>query len=84
MVRRLVIAIALISAVLVPAAAWAADMEGKVQSLDATDRTVVLDNGTKFWLSEAVVIDSLKEGTEVKVSYEEKDGRPVATMIEVK
>ena len=52
--------------------------------MDATERTVVLDNGRKLWLSDAVVVDSLKEGAEVKVSYEEKDGKPVATMIEVK
>lgn len=84
MLRHLVIAAVVLVAVITPVAGWAADMEGKLQSVNAADRTVVLDNGTKIWLSDAVVIDSLKEGAEVKVSYEEKDGRPVATMIEVK
>ena len=84
MVHRFVIAVALLAALVVPSAGWAADMEGKLHSVDATERTVILDNGTKLWLSDAVVVDSLKEGTEVKVSYEEKDGKPVATMIEVK
>ena len=84
MVHRFVIAVALLAALVTPSAGWAADMEGKLHSVDATERTVTLDNGTKLWLSDAVVVDSLKEGTEVKVSYEEKDGKPVATMIEVK
>jgi hypothetical protein len=84
MLRHLVIAAVVLVAVVAPLAGWAADMEGKLQSVNAADRTVVLDNGTKIWLSDAVVIDSLKEGSEVKVSYEEKDGKPVASMIEVK
>ena len=62
-----------------PPAGWAADMEGSVQSVDASERTVVLDNGTKVWLSDGVVVDDVKAGAEVKVSYEEKDGKPVAT-----
>jgi hypothetical protein len=84
MLRHLVIAAVALVAVVPPSAGWAADMEGKLQSVNAADRTVVLDNGTKIWLSDAVVIDTLKEGTDVKVSYEEKDGKPVATTIEIK
>ena len=45
---------------------------------------MTLDNGTKVWLSDAVALDGVKEGAEVKVSYEEKDGKPVATSVETK
>ena len=85
MPRYSVVPIALIAVVSVaPAAASAADMEGRVQSVDASERTVSLDNGAKVWVSDGVAIDDVKEGAVVKVSYEDKDGRPVATSIEVK
>ena len=85
MPRYSIVPLALIAVVSVaPGAVSAADMEGRVQSVDASERTVVLDNGAKVWVSDGVAIDDVKEGTVVKVSYEEKDGKPVATTIEVK
>jgi Cu/Ag efflux protein CusF len=65
-------------------AAWAAELEGKVQSVDADARTIVLDDGTTLAVAEGVSIEGLKEGTDVKVSYEERDGRNVATSVEAK
>lgn len=65
-------------------AASAADVEGKIQSIDAGERTITLDNGTKVWISDGMSTDNLKEGAEVKVSYEEKDGKNVATSVEAK
>lgn len=59
-----------------------AELEGKVHIIDAMERTVTLDNGTKVWIGEAVALDDLTEGTEVRVSYEERDGRNVATSVE--
>jgi hypothetical protein len=67
----------------IAAAAWAGEMEGKVQSVDSGERTVVLENGTKIWLGEGVEVDKLKEGARVKVSYQERDGKHVATAVEV-
>lgn len=63
---------------------WAAEMEGKIQTIDTSDRTIVLDNGTTLSVSEGVSLDTLKQGTDVKVSYEERDGKNVATSVEVK
>lgn len=63
---------------------WAAEMEGKIQTIDASDRTIVLSNGTKLSVAEGVSLDMLKEGTDVKVAYEERDGKTIATSIEVK
>lgn len=63
---------------------WAAEIEGRVQALDPTERSVVLDNGSKLWLPEDANLDALKEGVEVKAMFEERDGKNVITDIEVK
>jgi Cu/Ag efflux protein CusF len=64
--------------------AWAADMiEGKIQSVDTSDRVFTLEDGTKVWVAEGLPIEKLKEGAQVKASYEVRDGKNVATDIEV-
>jgi len=70
--------------VLSVAGAWAAEIEGKIQTLDTSDRTIVLDNGTRITVADGVAIDNLREGSEVKVTFEEREGRNVATMVEIK
>lgn len=74
---------ALIIAVLT-LAAGAADLEGKIQSYDAGERAITLDNGTKVYVAEGVATDGLREGVEVTISYEEKDGKNVATSLDMK
>jgi hypothetical protein len=64
-------------------AAYAAETAGKVQSIDRSDRMIVLDDGTKLWLAEGVSMDDLKEGTQVQASYEERDGKNVVTDLKV-
>jgi len=64
-------------------AGWAEDLTGKIQSVDTTERIIVLDDGTKVWVAEGVPMDELKEGVSVKASYEERDGKKVATSVEV-
>jgi hypothetical protein len=85
MSRHVIVTIvAALFVVLATPLAWGADMEGKVQSVDESERTLTLDNGTKIWLSDSVAVDGVKEGMDVKVSYEEKDGKPLATSVETK
>jgi len=62
---------------------WAEDVSGKIQSIDTSDRAIVLDDGSKIWLAEGVPMDNLKEGASVKASYEERDGKKIATSVEV-
>ena len=62
--------------------AWAEDISGKVQSVDAGERAFVLDDGSKIWVAEGVSMDAVKEGASVKASYEERDGKKVATSVE--
>lgn len=44
----------------------------------------MLDNGVKVWLGDDVSPDALQEGVEVRISYEERDGKNVATRVDVK
>ncbi len=81
MKKVLWIAVALVLAM--SAGAFAADVEGKVQSVNVSERVIVLENGTKFWIAEGVAMDKLKEGANVKASFEERDGKNVVIVIEV-
>jgi Protein of unknown function (DUF1344) len=63
--------------------AWAEDISGKIQSVDTAERTFVLEDGSKIWVAEGVPMEALKEGATVKASYEERDGKKVATSVEV-
>jgi ferric-dicitrate binding protein FerR (iron transport regulator) len=65
------------------AGAWAGEVEGKIQSLDSSDRMIVLEDGTRLWLAEGLSMDTLKEGAKVKASFEERDGKNVVTGITV-
>lgn len=65
-------------------AAWAADIEGKVKSVDVGERSFTLEDGTKLWVGEGVALDSLREGADVKASYDERDGKNVVTTVEIK
>ncbi len=69
--------------VLSAASGWAADIEGKIQKVDSTDRVIVLEDGTMLSVAEGIALDNLKEGTKVKASYEERDGKKVLTNVQV-
>jgi ribosomal protein S1 len=61
--------------------AFAADVQGKIKSVDPTGRMVTLDDGTMLQIPPTLSVEkqSLKPGASVKASYEEKDGKKVAT-----
>ena len=76
------IALALLLALSV-AGAWAGEIEGKIQRVDTADRMFVLEDGTQLWVAEGLSMETLKAGASVKASYEERDGKKVATSVEV-
>jgi Cu/Ag efflux protein CusF len=82
MIKAMAGAVALTLAVL--GAAQAADIEGKIKSIDTDEKSFTLEDGTKVWVGEGVSMDSLKEGSDVKASYSEQEGKNVATSVEVK
>ncbi|HEY3065898.1 MAG TPA: DUF1344 domain-containing protein [Methylomirabilota bacterium] len=79
-----VLGLALVALLAIAPVAMAAEIEGKIKTIDTSDRTIVLDDGTKVSVADGVSMDTLKEGTDVKVSYEERDGKNVATSVEVR
>jgi hypothetical protein len=81
MLRKLAIVALVLTFTALPL--WAEEVSGKIQKMDTTDRSIVLEDGTQLWLAESVSTDQLKEGATVKASYEEKDGKKVVTKIEV-
>jgi hypothetical protein len=81
MKKVLMVVVALLLAI--PLVALAEDVSGKIQSVDSSERAIVLEDGTKLWIAEGLPIDNLKEGAQVKASYEERDGKKVVTSIEV-
>ena len=64
--------------------AWAGQIEGKVKSVDQSDRTVTLEDCTRSDVPQGMDLDQLREGAEITVSYEEKDGQNQATNVQVK
>lgn len=81
MLRKLAIVAFLL--VFAAAPAWADEISGKIQKVDAGDRTIVLEDGTQLWLGEGVAAEAIQEGATVKASYEEKDGKKIVTEIEI-
>ena len=65
------------------AGAWAEEVAGKIKSVDTAVRVIVLEDGSTIWIAEGVVMDNLQEGKSVKASYEEREGKKVATSVEV-
>lgn len=63
----------------------AAEIEGKIKSVDPTTRSITLENGTLLVIpTEAVVEDHrlLQPGAEIRASFEEKDGQKVVLKLE--
>lgn len=65
------------------AMASADEIAGKIRMVDTGQRMLVLEDGTQLWVAEGVPLENLKDGASVKASYEERDGKKVATNIEV-
>ena len=72
--------------------AMAAEMEGTIQSVDASGKQIMLSDGTTLVCDDGTSImvegkegklEDLKEGAKVKASYDEKDGKNVAATVEV-
>jgi uncharacterized protein DUF1344 len=64
------------------AAASGEEIQGKIRSLDSHERAFSLEDGTEIVLAEGVPMTTLKPGRSVKASYEERDGRKIATSVE--
>jgi hypothetical protein len=73
-------------------AAMAAEVEGKIQAINPMSKKILLDNGATLATNDDTTItiegkpsrfQAVKEGTKVKASYEEKDGKNMAITLDV-
>ncbi len=60
-------------------AAQAAETEGLIKSIDRDALTITLDNGKSYKLPGEFDLDSLKEGMDVVLAYDEVDGQKLIT-----
>lgn len=58
--------------------AYAADIEGTVQSVDAATRSITLDDGKIYVVPESIKVDGLAAGAKVKVTVDDTTGAVTA------
>jgi uncharacterized protein DUF1344 len=79
--KKTLVAISLAALLGTAGVALADEAKGKIQSVDATAKTITLEDGTTYTLAEGVMVDNLQPGTEVTVSFEDKDGTKTASSV---
>ena len=77
--KKMLTSLAIAALVVAPLGAWAAEKEGKVTKWEMKTRTVTFDDGSTYTVTETVKTETLKEGTRIKVIYDEKDGKYYVT-----
>jgi hypothetical protein len=84
-VSSVLIMVAVTIVIVLAPVAWAADVQGKIQSVDPNGNVVTLDDGTQIVIPSTFTVEksALKPGVNVKVSYDEKDGQKLAKSITV-
>ncbi len=60
-------------------AAFAAEAEGRIKSIDTDNLTITLDNGKAYKLPGEFDMDSIKEGMDVLLAYDEIGGQNLIT-----
>lgn len=58
--------------------AYAADIEGTVQSVDPATRSITLDDGKIYVVPESIKVDGLEAGAKVKVTVDDTTGAVTA------
>ena len=70
---------AICAAFLMTSAAFAAEAEGKIKSIDMDNLTITLDDGQAYKLPGEFDMDSIKEGMEVLLAYDTIEGQNLIT-----
>jgi hypothetical protein len=74
---------ALAGALMISGAAYAAEAEGQIQSIDRDNLTITLDNGKSYKLPGEFDVDIIKEGMEILLAYDEVGGQNLITDMEL-
>jgi F420-0:gamma-glutamyl ligase-like protein len=72
----------LIASAAMVATAYAGEMAGVVKTYDEATKTVTLEDGTAYVLSEGVVADGIVAGAKVKVTFDDASKAATAVAIE--
>ena len=77
----LLVVTAIAALVVLAPLAWAAEVEGRIRSVDPSGRLVTLDDGTQLTIPTLLTVEkqALQPGASVKASYEEKNGQKLST-----
>jgi len=59
--------------------AYALERTGVIDTIDQASATITLQDGSQFLTSKDVLLGQLEPGSEVVITYEEKDGQMIAT-----
>ncbi|PSJ62518.1 DUF1344 domain-containing protein [Kumtagia ephedrae] len=70
---------ALCAVLMLTGTALAAEAEGQIRSIDTEALTITLDDGKSYKLPGEFDLDSIKEGMEVLLAYDEIDGQNLIT-----
>jgi len=80
---RSLIALAALATLVLAPAAQAAELKGVVKELDTAASTLTLEDGTELRIPSQDLMDKLREGDKVHVTFEEKDGEKVVSSVEI-
>lgn len=64
-------------------AGFAAEAEGQIKKIDTEKLTITLDDGKSYKLPGEFDVDSLKEGMEVLIAYDQIGGENLITDMEL-
>lgn len=83
MTKTIIAVSAIAASMLLSANAFAASQTktGEIKSIDTAKQEIVLSGGESFEAAKAVKLDALKSGEKVKITYDMKDGKMVASSI---
>lgn len=79
--RMLIGAVA--AALMISTAAYAAEAEGRIKAINKDAQTITLDNGKSYKLPGEFDVDSLKEGMEILIAYDQVGGENLITDMEL-
>jgi len=68
---------------MISTAAFAAEAEGLIKSIDKEKLTITLDNGKSYKLPGEFDVESIKEGMDILLAYDEIGGENLITDMEL-
>ena len=70
---------AVVAALMLATAAYAAEAEGQIKAIDMDNLTITLDNGKSYKLPGEFDVEAIKEGMEIVLAYDEVGGENLIT-----